>query len=382
MASWNQNVVGNIPKKIAEKRRVLNSITTIDQQNNRGAKINQLRKEINDLLDSEETIWRQRSKVHWYKEGDKNTKFFHARASERRKKNSILGLWNEDGVWCESKESITTTIIAYFEKIYTTSSPTGINEVTNAIPRRVTNEMNSKLTKTFTSEEVLKALQQLHPTKAPGPDGTSAIFFHNYWDIAGPNIINMVLNVLNSNLSMTDINKTNISLIPKTNQPTKMTEFRPISLCNTTYKIISKVLANRLKDILPNIISKNQSAFTPNRLIMNNVLVAFEFMHYLNHKKEGKENYMSIKLDMSKAFDRVEWSFIKGVMEKLGFAEKWIDIIMNCVSSVSYSVLISGEAYGNISPSRGIRQGDPLSPCLFLLCAEGFSALIHEAAMN
>ena len=299
-----------------------------------------------------------------------------------RKKNSILGLWNKDGVWCESKESITTTIIAYFEKIYTTSSPTRINEVTNAIPRRVTNEMNSKLTKTFTSEEVLKALQQLHPTKALGPDGMSAIFFHNYWDIAGPSIINMVLNVLNSNLSMTDINKTNISLIPKTNQPTKMTEFRPISLCNTTYKIISKVLANRLKDILPNIISKNQSAFTPNRLIMNNVLVAFEFMHYLNHKKEGKENYMSIKLDMSKAFDRVEWSFIKGVMEKLGFAEKWIDIIMNCVSSVSYSVLISGEAYGNISPSRGIRQGDPLSPYLFLLCVEGFSALIHEAAMN
>ena len=92
LASWNQNVVGNIPKKIAKKRRALNSITTVDQQGSRGAEINQLRKEINDLLDSEETIWEQCSKVHWYKEGDRNTKFFHAHALERKKKNSILGL--------------------------------------------------------------------------------------------------------------------------------------------------------------------------------------------------------------------------------------------------------------------------------------------------
>ena len=217
-----------------------------------------------------------------------------------------MGLWNDDGLWCDSKESITDTAISYFKKIYTTSSPTRINEVISAIPRHVTEDMNIELTKTFTKEEVLKALQQLHPNKAPGPDGMSAIFFHNYWDIVGSNIINMVLSVLNSNLPMTEINKTNISLIPKTNQPTKMIDFRPIGLCNTTYKIISKVLANRLKAILPFIISENQSAFTLDRLITDNVLVAFEFMHYLNHESEGKESYMSIKLDMSKVFDRVE----------------------------------------------------------------------------
>ena len=99
----------------------------------------------------------------------------------------------------------------------------------------------------------------------------------------------MVLSALNSNMPVTEINKTNISLIPKTNHPTKMTEFYPISLCNTTYKLISKVLANRLKAILPSIISKNQSAFTPGRLITDNVLVAFEFMHYLNLKVKGKK---------------------------------------------------------------------------------------------
>ena len=105
LTNWNQIVIDNIQKKIHEKKRALSSLT-MEDSGTMGAEINQLRKEINDLLDNEETIWRQRSKVHWYGKGDRNTKFFHARASERRKKNSILGIWNDDGIWCESKESI------------------------------------------------------------------------------------------------------------------------------------------------------------------------------------------------------------------------------------------------------------------------------------
>jgi len=193
----------------------------------------------------------------------------------------------------------------------------------------------------------------------------SAIFFHKYWDNVGLNITNMVLNVLNSNVPINEINKTNIAVIPKTNHPSKMTEFRPINLCNTTYKLISKVLPNRLRPILPSFISENQIAFIPSRLIIDNVLMALEFMHYLNHKGEGKENYMSIKLDMSKAFDRVEWNFIKEVMEKMGFAKKWVDLIIHSISSVSYSMIINGEACGNIIPLRGIRQGRPSLPLPF-----------------
>ena len=210
--------------------------------------------------------------------GDRNTKYFHSKASERRKKNTITGLMDENGNWCDSTESKAAVAVSYFEKLFSTSYPSRISKVTNTIPTRVTDEMNQWLIKEFTREEVVTALQQMHPTKALGPDGMSTIFFQKYWDIVGNNITCMVLNVLNSNMSMVEINRTNIALVPKTNNPTKMTKFRPISLCNFIYKLILKVLANRLKAILPQIISENQSAFLSERLITDNVL---ELMHYL-----------------------------------------------------------------------------------------------------
>ena len=116
----------------------------------------------------------------------------------------------------------------------------------------------------------------------------SALFFQKYWSIIGTNVSNMVLNVLNSGMSLSDINRTNIALMPKTNNPQRMTEFRPISLCNVVYKLVSKTLTNRFKAILSYIISENQSAFTADRLITNNVLVAYEIMHFLKHKPGGE----------------------------------------------------------------------------------------------
>ena len=289
LSSWSSSVYGLIPKKIQSKRNALSALTWQDKNSELSTEIRNLRRELNGLLEDEELYWGQSAKAHWLKEGDRNTKFFHAHASERRKQNTFLGLWDEHGKCCEEKETIARAAVDYFENIYSTAFPIRVKEVVEAIPSKVSEEINESLSRAFIKEEMATAFKQIHPTKAPGLDGMSSIFYQKYWSIVGSNITNMVLNVLNNNLPMTEINKTNISLIPKTSSPKKMTDFRPISLCNVLYKLISKTLANRLKNLLPHIISENQSAFTLDCLITDNVLVAFELMHYLNHKTAGKD---------------------------------------------------------------------------------------------
>ncbi|XP_062145461.1 uncharacterized protein LOC133852722 [Alnus glutinosa] len=162
--------------------------------------------------------------------------------------------------------------------------------------------------------------------------------------------------------------------------PTRVTEYRPINLCNVLYKIISKVISNRLKDVLAHIISSEQSAFILGRLITDNVLVAFETLHTMDTRLKGKEGFMAMKLDMSKAYDRLEWDFLESIIRKLRFVDRWIHLIMSCLQTVSYSILLNGQPTGHIVPTRGIRQGDPLSPYLFIICAEGLSSMLKRSS--
>lgn len=136
-----------------------------------------------------------------------------------------------------------------------------------------------------------------------------------------------------------------------------MKDLRPIALCNILYKVIAKVLANRLKDILPDIITENQSAFVPGWNISDNVLVAFELLHFMKKKNYGSNGEVALKLDVSKAYDRVYWSYLKNHMEKMGFASKWISWGMLCVQTVSYSISFNGSQIGPVNPNRGLRQG-------------------------
>lgn len=217
------------------------------------------------------------------------------------------------------------------------------------------------------------------PLKALGLDGFTTSFFQKNWATLGTEVCNGVLSILNSGIMNDDLNFTYITLIPKIKNPISLNEFRPISLCNVLYKIVSKVLANRLKTILPKIICPTQSAFIPGRLISDNILAAYERLHTMQSHMWGKEGYMAVKLDMSKAYNRVEWGFLESVMKRMGFAGRWINLIMMCVRSANYVILINGSPIGRIYPTRGIRQWDPISLYLFLICAEALSTLLTRA---
>uniref|UniRef100_A0A803QFT6 Reverse transcriptase domain-containing protein n=1 Tax=Cannabis sativa TaxID=3483 RepID=A0A803QFT6_CANSA len=177
-------------------------------------------------------------------------------------------------------------------------------------------------------------------------------------------------------VNMASINKTLIVLIPKKSNASSLKDFRPISLCTTLYKIVVKTIANRIKPIIEDIISPTQSAFLSDRLIFDNILIAQEISHAINHRKSGKIGWVGLKLDMEKAFDRVEWGFLMAILKHLNFPNKIISFIHQCLSSVSTRFSVNGNISNEIFPSRGLRQGDSLSPYLFLLCSEGLAAAL------
>ena len=158
-----------------------------------------------------------------------------------------------------------------------------------------------------------------------------------------------------------------------------MSDFRPIALCNVAYKLISKILVSRLKKHLHNLITENQQAFIPGRIITDNIIIAHEIFHSLKAQKRQATSYMAVKTDITKAYDRLEWSFLEETMRRMGFNSKWIQWIMTCVSTVTFSVLINVSPEGFITPERGIRQRNPLSPYLFILCAEVLSHMMNKA---
>lgn len=377
LSKWSKEVFPNNRKLINELMVELNICNSDNNSNRDMVKAKSIVKLIEDLWDREELYWAQRSRLQWLKCSDKNTKFFHSTTIQRRQRNKVTKIKNGQGDWLENKGEIVRCFRDYFDNLFDASGNRDFSFVLSHIDRVITDVNNEFLCSPITDIEIKNAVFQLGGSKAPGPDGFSGLFYQYRWQVVGNQLCDLVKDFFHNGFSFESLNITNLVLIPKMENPESVGNFKPISLWNISYKVMSKVVTNRLKDIMPRIISENQRAFFSGRLIQDNILVVHEVFHYSKNKKRGRYAEMAIKMDMNKAYDRVEWDFLAQVLLKMGFNSAWVEKVIHCLDSVSFNLLLSGKKVSSFRPKRGLRQGDPLSPYLFIIMADVLFKMIN-----
>lgn len=377
LKNWSKQIFGALGNEIEECRKEVlkwekeaNERVLSSDENERWMEVRKvwLRKE-----KVKTGIMRQRARVKWAAEGDENSKLFHAAVRRRSRKGALMGL-HVDGNWCEDPDVVKESVRGYFSKIF--SEEDCNRPVFNSDNfKRLSMGDKQMLEMDFTEEEIRRAVNQCGSSKAPGPDGFNFRFIKRYWDILKGDIMRAIEGFWVSESISSGCNASFVSLIPKVSNPVSLNEFRPISLIGCFYKIVAKVLAERVKRVIDSVIGEEQSAFIQGRSILDGVLVANELIDFV---KGRKKKSLIFKVDFEKAYDCINWNFLYSVMEQMGFGNKWIGWIRACLSSATTSVLVNGSPTKEICLSRGIRQGDPLSPFLFLIVAEGLNVVMKE----
>ncbi|MCI07449.1 LINE-1 reverse transcriptase like, partial [Trifolium medium] len=232
------------------------------------------------------------------------------------------------------------------------------------------------LEESFRVTEVSEVIELADGNKSPGPDGFNFAFFKKFWGVLEKEIMRLFEEFHGSAKLPSCFSSYFITLIPKVLSPHLLGDFRPISLLGSLYKLLSKVLANRLGKVMNSIISKNQSAFLKGRNLADGVVIVNEVV---DMAKRAKKECLIFKVDFEKAYDSVSWSFLDYMLQRVGFGEKWRRWMKACVCNGKLAVLVNGCPTEQVNISRGLKQGDPLAPFLFLLVAEGLCALLNKA---
>ncbi|WCJ44200.1 RNA-directed DNA polymerase (reverse transcriptase)-related family protein [Euphorbia peplus] len=380
LQTWNKNIFGNI---ITRKKKLLNRLSGIQHalelhSTPSTLKIEQsILNELESTLKQEEDLWHQKSRKKWVQEGDRNTAYFHQSTIVRRRRNLISGVRIDGLGWCTEEATIRTAARDFYKGLFADDRPFVPRFTCRGAFPGFSNVESVSLDGIPDDDEIKKALFDMQPWKAPGMDGFQAGFFQKHWDKMSTSICHFVKAAFQTGSFDPDINKTTIVLIPKVTRPEDFSELRPISLCNVSYKIITKIIANRLKPLMPSMVLPHQTSFVVGRNITDNIIIAQEAIHSMRNKT-GRNGWMALKVDLEKAYDRLNWDFLDDTLQEAGIPQRLSKLIMFCVSSSSLQVLWNGTPTEPIFPTRGIRQGDPLSPYLFVLCMERLGHRITE----
>lgn len=258
-------------------------------------------------------------------------------------------------------------------------SPLLVEQIQQLHSFRCGGHLSIKMAAIPTDEEIRSALFALPKNKALGPDGFTVEFFTSVWDLVGSDVISAVKSFFTTSVLPRQVNATVISLIPKVPAADKLSDFRPISLCNTVYKVIFKIIASRLQELTPKIVQRNHVGFVKGRLLSENALLASELVSHFN--KEGDVTRGCLQIDITKAYDNVDWRFLFNILEAFELPQILQDWIQVCVSSPHYSIALSGELVGFFPGKKGLRQGDPISSSLFVIAMDILSKQLDQAAL-
>ncbi|KAL9659106.1 hypothetical protein QQ045_021149 [Rhodiola kirilowii] len=377
LRKWNWDVFGDIQtnmKALLLKINVMEGRLQHSWNDSLAQEVASNKEKYQDLVESQFAMLKAKAKMNWLEDGEHNSKLFHAAIKARRVMNKMhldLG----DGIFTDDRNVIGKAAVDFYADLFGGQVDPPPLEVLEIIPKVVNNDDNLILCAMPSMEEVLAEIKAMSKGSSPGPDGFTGQFYIHCWDIIKSDLMAAVHGFFGGLQLPHSFTSTYLTLIPKVAHATSISQLRPISLCNFCHKIISRILTSRLSSWLPCIISEEQAGFVKGRGIHENIALAHDLTHDINHKVFGGN--IVIKLDMAKAYDRISWSFILGVLRKMGFGETWCDMVSRCISHCFYSVKWDGQLYGYFKSSRGVRQGDPLSPSLFVVAMEWLSKVLN-----
>ncbi|KAL5557491.1 hypothetical protein UlMin_039727 [Ulmus minor] len=362
LSRWNKEQFGNIQSNIkattsalAIAQQNLDSPTAVDHDRD-------LRCHLEHLLKMEETLWFQKSRLKWKLEGDRCTRFFFLSTLTRRKFSRIDHIKGNDGQWLTSRDQIGQAFMQRFLATYDEPIHSEF-DLHHLISPTISDADNALLLSIPDWEEIRTTVFKMGSFKAAGPDGFPSLFFKSYWEIVGEDVISSVRDFFITGTLHPYINSTNIVLVPKSKTPSNINHFQPIAVCNVIYKVISKLLAERLKPLLTRLICPTQGAFVPGHSIHDNSIIIQEIIHAMK-KKKGSKGWMGLKIDLQKAYDRLSWQFLEKVLKAFGFHPVWIHRVItsghfkDCLdqfcswSGQTFNALKSNIFFSNSASSR------------------------------
>uniref|UniRef100_A0A453EWV6 Reverse transcriptase domain-containing protein n=1 Tax=Aegilops tauschii subsp. strangulata TaxID=200361 RepID=A0A453EWV6_AEGTS len=380
MKGWGANLGRDLWDR---KKALLASIQALDlQANSVGLAPDEwlLRYDLEDQLTviytDEEAYWRLWGTQKWVLEGDANTAYFQAIANGRRRRNTIPLLWDGETL-LQRPAKIRAHVDGFYKALF--PPPRGGLALATDFwvgPQCISPAENAALTAPFTEEEVWEAINGMNPSSAPGPDGLPVKFFQTFWTAIKPEVMALFEEFYVGTIDLHRLNYGIITLIPKVPGASDIRQFLPITVINVIFRILAKGYANRVAPLADRITHPDQSAFIQGRYIPDGVLVFHEVLHEVQSKNLKA---IFLKIDFHKAYDAVSWSFLREVLLRKGFDDRWVTRVMQMVASGHTAVNINGEIGPYFPTLCGVRQGDPFSPFMFNMVVDALATILDKA---